>query len=198
MINQMTRILTRWLEEHPVYGVPVLLASAVFDSSAEQTALEIKTAQLPLTIYNDVDDECVAKRYEPDEVPALVIIGELANDAPVHYGRGQLDYPSVGASFAYLERDEPVNYARQRGGYVLRAVQDSLLAFNVPAVSKVALAGTESFYAADDTWRSLNGVEIIEVTDVRENRVTGGLGKSTLIGTMLGTFKVRRRVVARY
>lgn len=197
MINRVTRILTRWLRDHPVYGLPVLLADVAFDSSDEQAALLINGVQLPLTIYNDVDDDCTAERYDPDVVPALVIVAELSTDAPVKPGRGQLDFDGVGVSFAYLERDQPAKYARQRGGYVFTAVQDSLSAFNDPRLSRVPLSeGIDAWAEVSSLWRSLGDVEVLGVSDVSEHRVTGGVGKSRMFGAVLARFKVRRILAA--
>ena len=200
MINRMTRILTRWLATHPVYGLPALLASVSFDSEAEGTALLLRTNQLPLTIYNDVDDECTAARYDPDSVPALVIVAQMSMEGAVRRARGQEDYDDVAVTFAYMERDEPINYARQRGGYVLTAVADSLNAFNEPMLSRVPIpqAMDDKWAATSPSWRALGSVEILELTALREARVTGGVGTSKLIGATLALFKVRRSTQARY
>lgn len=201
MINRVTRILTRWLVSHPDYGMRPLLDAVSFDSTEEAVRLLVETASLPLTIYNDVDDESVAKRYDPDKVPALVIVADLTSQSPVVSGRGQLDYDTVNVGFSYMERDQPVNNARQRGGYVITALTDALLAFNQPKLARVPIPTLSpvALYAAESaTWRELGDVKITEVVSLRESRVTGGVGKSTLIGTLLGTFKVSRTVPARY
>ncbi len=202
MINRVTRILSRWLDAHPTYGLRALAASVTFDSTEEATALEINGDALPVTIYNDVDDECVATRYDPDVVPALVIVAQLSTDAPLLRGRGQLDFDQVKVSFAYMERDQPVSFARRRGGYLLTALMDSLNAFNEPKLSKVPIPDdidpAPAFRDASASWRTLGDVEVLEVADLKESRVTGGVGKSTLIGSVIGTFKVRRTVPARY
>jgi hypothetical protein len=195
MINRFTRILTRWLREHPELGLRAFLDATAFDSDAEATTLLLNEETLPITIYNDVDDECTAKDYDPDKHPALVIVAELSSDAPVRRPRKQMDFEAVRVSLAYMEKGTKVTHARQRGGYVLTAVMDSLRAFNEPSKSRIPIPTLDpevTWIDTSPTWRQIGDIDIVELTQIRESRITGAVGKSVLIGTVLATFRVRR------
>lgn len=187
MNNRLSRILTRWLKDHPVYGLDLMLASVVMDEGDEARLL-IKDARLPVTIYNDVDDDCLAKRYNPTVVPAVAIIPQVTTSVPTR-SRGTLIYKDVTVALSYLEREQPEILSRQRGGYVMTGMTDSLLAFNEPRISNVAMPSPGT-----TTWRRLGDIEVLEMTALEELRVTLGVGGANMFGSLLATFTIQRHL----
>ena len=186
MINRTTRIFDRWLRTHPVWGLAACLARVVMDP-ADEALLKLGKHRLPVTIYNDVDHEGLARNKDPDTVPALAIVADVAHKAPLKANRqGVLEFRGVAFGFTYLERDTPVLAARGRWGYVSQALMDSLLAFNTPALSRAARPDSS------EPWRRWADTEVIELTELEEWRLQGGVGKADVIGSLFALCVVHR------
>lgn len=200
MIPRFTRIWSRWLRFHPVWGLAPRLAAVVMDPGDEDRLLlgPDHDIRLPCTVVDDIDDEALAKLKEPEVSPALAVVAQLVHSAPLQWARtregGQLVWDASPMGFAYIERDTPVLHGRQRGGYVLSALMESIIAFNEPKESAVpiptGILGLDPPPAT--TWRRLADIEILEVSELEEWRVQGGLGESTIIGSMFASCRVRR------
>lgn len=185
MNNRLSRILTRWLKTHTTHSLALCAARVAMDEGDEE-ALLLNGERLPITIYNDVDDTCLTPKFNPDRVPALAIIPQVSVNAPVQVRRGQLEYFGVEVAMSYMERDTPEVFARQRGGYIMNALQDSMIEFNKPDVSKAIMPGS------DMSWRALGDIEVLEVKALEEMRITMGVAGCTMFGSLIGAFNVRR------
>jgi hypothetical protein len=192
MNNRLSRILTRWFKTHPVYGIAPMCAAIVMDAG-DEAALLIPPdtgVRLPVTVYNDVDDDCLVPKFNPDVVPALCIIPQMSTLSPMKRGRGQVDYEGVQVGVSYIERDQKETLARKRGGYVMEAVLESMIAFQKPEHSAIPRPGDVDGYS----WRRLGPVEIVDVTAIEEYRVTLGIGASAMFGAIIPTFRIRKYV----
>lgn len=194
MNNRLSRILTRWINTHPTYGVRALLASAVETMDpGDQAALVLNGDDLPIAaVYNDVDDACMVKSYNPDAVPCVAIIPQVSTATPITKHRGQLDYDGVEVSLAYMERDQPELASRGRSGYVLTALIDSLIAFNDPRLSGVGAPEPSDPPDGFVSWRRLGDIEVVEMTAAEEFRMTLATGGASMFGAVVATFRVRR------
>ena len=196
-INTVTKILDRWIDTHPTYGIRPLMQRLIdlggLDDGDEETLVlppqDPAGVLFPLSVYNDVVDESVATRYEPAEVPALVVVGEFSAGATPRKRPGVRIFEDVGFNIAYMERDQPVNLARQRGGYVAEMLDVSMLAFDMPQLADVSMG------PGLQTWREWGRTKVLKVDGVRESRVTGGVGSSTLIGSYIGRLTYQRRTL---
>lgn len=201
MNNRLTRILHRWLDEHPLFKLSVLLAAATMDGD-DETELLVPVegaagARLPLTIYNDVDDDCLFPRINPPKVPAVCVVADLPSPSKLRFGKGQVDYPGVAVAISYVERGEPDLKARRRADYVLNAIEDSLMAYNNTQVSDEPIMGDDQ----SNTWRTLGGprakgsVQLLEIVDTEQFRAKVGVHGVTMYGAVIATCKVVRKTV---
>lgn len=169
MITNSTLIMSNWLRGS-VYGINKLLP----DIPREKPTGGNFDAPRPVTIYDDVQDPSVAMELDPDKVPAVVLFCDA--DAEIEEaGSGQKGYGIVLVA-AYIDRDSPHLLMRQEGGLVARAVRRSLNKFNVPSLSRKV--GT------------LNRIQVVKVTAIKEVRVAAAIGNSTLAGFVRATLTV--------
>lgn len=167
MITEVTLLLDRWLHQAK-YGVNALLPGVPRDKIDGGTW----DAPASVTIYNDIEDDCVLRELDPDDVPAVVVfcdededISEIARtDKAGQKGKGLV------AVFAYMDRDRDLSLSKLEGGLVLRAVRKSLSYLQIPRISD-PLGG-----------RRLNKISISKIDSITESRITTGIGRSTLIG----------------
>jgi hypothetical protein len=164
MIVPATRIVARWLREHPVYSVAAHLQRTTPDD-------EDVLPPLGFPVLSDVDDEQVARKYDSDAERAIVVVGEI-DPTVAHERKRSLLAARIGWGVSYVVRDiQSITKERQRAEYALRAVMDSLLALNEPL-----LAGE---------WRVRDGVTLLKFDEFAESRTVGGLGSATLMGSVL-------------
>lgn len=159
-------MLTAWLG-HEVYGVNALLPEIPRNT---MVANEEDPEPDPVNIYNDMDfqfDDVLG--FNPPTRPALTVIADTAPDS-VDIGEvfkaGHVYGFTVGVG--YYPRDVTRSKGRVDGSYVLRAVSQSLVRFNVPKLS----AG----------YRELNDVKIVKLTKLSIQRVAGAVPESALMG----------------
>lgn len=120
-------------------------------------------------VFNDADEKGVAANLDPPEVPALVVFSD--SSASVAAG-GYKIARDVMIGVGYVTEggvDEMI--AGRACGYVLRGAQLSLWRYN----SQEKSAGM----------RELNGVKILEIKSVEEQRVTVAVGRRKLWGLLL-------------
>lgn len=175
MIVNTTRILRRWLE-HPLYGINALLP----DVPRARVDGVIDTVPPSVAFYDDIDDDEVAEGIKPPITPAMV----LYCDAPARVDIDQRNYlkgeaPLVFAG-AYVTENLPESVAARYGGYTARAFRRSLYLFN-----KQELSVTPEL-----DYRTLNGIKVMKVGLVTEQRVATDAGQSSLWGFVLASVTV--------
>ncbi len=170
MIVNGTRLLHQWLA-HETYGVNALLASMPRvrrDGTSDP-------APPPLTIYDDIDDESVSQVIDPPEVPALVLFSdsdpEIDVDVAVDYAKGETPILFRGA--IVFKKGIKATVASRNGGYYARAIRRSCRLFNKQELSRPR-GGTD--------YRTLNGITVMKMGLVTEERVATALGRSLLWG----------------
>lgn len=114
-------------------------------------------------VYNDVEDECVMTDVGPTVVPALVVYADSPVEVPATTPTRR--HGTVELMVTYVTREWPMAQARRQGGLVLRAVRESLTAWN-----------------RSRRLRELNGLKILAVENVTEYGVAGAVGRSQLWG----------------
>lgn len=181
MINRLVRITSRWLTSHPEYGLAVLLPAVVLDSG--------DGALLPVQIYNEVDNEAVARRVDPAIVPALAIVGQLTHQVSSRRRNRIVDYDNVKVGLHYIERTDALMEARRRAGYVIDAVATAMLGFNEPTKAQTLISPGDP---SQGMWRRLGDTELLEVTGLTEYRVQPPIGQGTVIGSLFVTCRVQQ------
>jgi hypothetical protein len=159
--NELTAIMERWLKDS-TYGVNALL-NAVPRSPEHNLPT-------PVAIYTDLSDEDVAADRDPNVVPALVVVVDSATSSRPVQGRPAVEMDSVTVAIAYVDRDRSLIRSKLDGGYTLRAVRQSMTLLQA---------------CRDDNYRVLNKIKLITVNQITEYRVTGTVGRSTLLGFIL-------------
>lgn len=166
MIREITLMVDRWLN-HSTYGVAQMLPNV------PKEAGDVLPAMPP--IYNDVEDDSVAMEINPVKVPALVVWTERNPDIEFQ-GRRPGFNAAASVVIGYVTRDESVIKARRDGSFILRAVRQCLALMDLGKISEDA--------------RTLNGIKIVDVVSIDEERVTGSIGGSTLVGLVVMNVKV--------
>ncbi len=191
MNNRLTRIIDRWVDTHSVHGVAALLEDITMDGNDEDE-LELRGEKLPVTVYNDVDDECMFPKADPTEVPAIGIVSQSSAIARVRPRSGVRIFEGVEVALSYLEREEPELKAKRRGDYVITALADSLERFNNPTLSNVPIDMDEQ----GNSWRTMGGykvpgsIEVVDITKIEQFRVRLGVHKVTMYGAVIVTCTV--------
>lgn len=160
MINEITRLIDRW-QKHPQYGVNAVLAT--LPHQTPEGAEEPLPG--PLTVYNDTENDEVAKELDPPSVPAVIVWVDSATDISL---RGYKRAKAVMVAVAFVTRDTDDLTATRDCGYVLQAIVESLDHYN----SQDKARGM----------RELNKVRILEVAEVTTQRVTATVGRSQMWG----------------
>lgn len=171
MITIVTRLVSRWLKEHPTYGVNVLIPNLNIVLEDDKPGL--------VSIFNDADDDCVAGAINPTKTPCLVIITDGTIKYAVSRTRPVMDIADVMLSVSYLTKTERPIKARRDGAYALRAVADSLMKLNEPKISTAE-------------WRKLDDMEFLELTELVEVRVLGKLNELRMAGSVVAHIRARR------
>lgn len=163
MLDSSVRLLASWLlhVDHGVNEITQSLPRTALNGLPDDPAPPI------VVVQNDSDDESVAKDLSPSEVPALVVWGDSSEG--VTLSKSNLIAREVAIAIGYVTSDTADDRTAIRDcGYVLRGGMLSLRRFNSQANS----AG----------YRELNGIKIMELTRVKEQRVTVALGRFKMWG----------------
>lgn len=171
MIDVAVRLLSAFAE-HPEHGINALrltiprtnLGGAPDD--AEPPAV---------TIFNDADTKEVAKDLTAPKVPALVFWGDSSADVSLR-GYKRAKEVVIAAGFITDAGEDPLVINRACG-YILRAGQLTFDRYNSQPLSK--------------QYRELNGVRVLELSSVKEDRITATVGKQK----MWGFLAIRAHVV---
>lgn len=172
MIVEVTRLWDRWLKG-PLgveYHLPLL-------QRLTPEGTEDPLPQMP-RIYNDIEDESVADSLDPPETPALVLFAESGAEITQAQRTGRLVTHSLVMTIAYITRDWPPLRASIEGGYVLQAVIRSLVDYNSEGKSL--------------NYRKLNGIKVLSINELTQERVAANLGQSQLWGFVIAEVSVIR------
>lgn len=170
MIRQTTILTAGWMKDS-TYGLRVMLAAIPETKTFTTPELD---ALMVKAIYNDQEDECLMSDDGPSDLPALVVMCDTDPELEaVTYKPGQLAQRLMMA-FIYVTAEEvPEMEARMKAHLIGRAVRKVINKFNHGSIR---------------TERSLNmldGIKIVEVKSITEQRVVGKIGRSTLKGAVL-------------
>lgn len=162
MIVEVTRLFDRWLK-HSTYGV-----SAMLDAVPRKTPEDDEDPRPDDPwICNDTEDVSVAEKIDPVHVPALVLFAMTGSIDAQNTNR-RMGQRNVVVNVAYVTRETPKLKAVRDSAYVLRAVMDSLDAYNG--------------YRDSQDYRELNGVRVLAIERISEERVAASIGESELWG----------------
>ena len=154
-------MMERWLKDE-TFGVNNLLSQV---PRSEEHDLPT-----PVTIYTDLSDDDIAADREPPSTPALVVVVDSATVSQPVQGRLAVEMSNVTVAIAYVDRDRGMIRSKLDGGYTLRAVRQSMTLLQA---------------CRDDAYRLMNSIKILKVNQITEYRVTGSVGRSTLLGFIL-------------
>lgn len=160
MLDESVLLFSAWLKD--TNGVNVILATLPRKKidGTDQDAPPL------VTVVNDVEDASVAASLSPDSVPALMLWGD--SDAEVNVAK----YPTarevvVAAAFVTDDSADPLT-SITNCGYVLRAARLSMMRYRSQRIS------------AD--FRELNGIKVVDVSSVKEHRVSATVGRRKMWG----------------
>lgn len=161
MLDIAVRLLAAWAG-HVEHGVNELAQS--FPRATLSGTVD--DAPPIVTLCNDADDESVAAHLSPDKVPALMFWGDSAPDIEL---RGYKIAKEVIVAAAYVTEDtaDPIASVRECG-YILRAGRISFERYNSQTLST--------------GFRELNGIKILKINSVTEQRMPGAVGNRKMWG----------------
>jgi hypothetical protein len=152
MIDIVVRLIAAWLanETHGVNALAAKLPRANVSGPDDD-------APPLIAIVNDADDAEVARNVLAVEpVPAVVVFGDSKTNRALR-GYALAKDVVIGIAFVTDDKADPVTMMHL-SGIVSRAIDISLARFNVQSIAGAA--------------RALNGVSILEIASVEEQRVT--------------------------
>lgn len=162
MLDTVVQLLSAFAgdPEHGVNALAPLIPRATLSPGIVGDAPPI------VTICNDVDNESVARDLDPDAVPALMFWGDSSVDVEL---RGYKTAKEVIIAAAYVTEDgaDPLAASRARG-LILRA---GILTFNRYNSQDKSL-----------NYRKLNGISVMQITKITEQRVTAAVGRRRMWG----------------
>jgi hypothetical protein len=183
MIPHISRLVHRWLG-HETYGFEAMLDKQTMleedgDIYERMTQGGITNVR-PMQIYNDVDDEEVTRNLaEAASFPCLVVTCDNIVRHTVERMRKQAEL-EVAVTVALLGQNEWGTTMRQFSAYALGAVIDSLFCFNEPRLS------------TPGGYRSIADVSLVELADLDELRIGGGVPFEQLYGAIITRGRYRR------
>lgn len=165
--NEMTLLFEKHFKD-PELGVNAL---------ADQVPRGTDTAPRAVTIYSDLSSEEIAENKDPPSVPALVVVADVGAESTAKQGRTQQRVRNVILGVGYVDSDTVILLAKIDSGLVLRGLQASVL--------KLLQKGVKE--------RTVNGVTLLQVTKMVEQRASGVIGTSRLTGFVLIHCEVQER-----
>lgn len=120
-------------------------------------------------IFDDVEDDAIAEDLDPPEVPALIVWGDSAGDAPANKLYRISKNVIVAAAYV-TETGDDNKQCRNECGLVLRGAMLSLMRYNNQANS----AG----------FREFNGIKVHEITSATDQRMTAAVGARKMWGVL--------------
>lgn len=162
MINETVQLLSAFAKttEHGINGMAQGIPRKHIDST-----LPDDPAPPILAIVNDVTDEGVAKGLDPDEVPCFMFWGDSSE--PIEYKGHKHAEVIVAGAFVTDAGADPLSMEKSCG-YILRGGVLTFGRFNNQAFSK--------------GFRELNGIKILEIRSVIEQRFPAAEGRRKMWG----------------
>jgi hypothetical protein len=154
VIREATQLLAAFLADS-TYGINAMAADLPRTILGSST-----TAPAPPTvnIYNDVDDAGVAKNLTPPEFPSMIVFGETREVSDSNDDKAITPHPIV-VAVGFVTNDSADEQTSQAAcSLLLRAGRRSLRRYRQQRASA--------------NYRDLNGIRVMDVTAVRERRVT--------------------------
>ena len=162
MINETVRLLTAFVQ-HPEHGINEMA------STLPRTGLgaEPPDAAPPVVpVFSDVDTASVARDLTAPQLPAVIVWGD--SDLKTTY-KGYKTARDIVIAFAYVTEDTVDDLVTNREcGYILRG---GILTF-----------GRYNNQKYSEGYRELNGIRVMEIRDVTEQRVTAAVGRQKMWG----------------
>lgn len=154
-------LLAAWSRDatHGINEMTQQIPRAKFGGGPDDPAVPL------IAIVDDQTDPGVAKSLAPSEMPCIMLFGD--SDAPVEYNRKPAREIALAAAFCTEEDADPLEAARLCG-YYMRGARRSFFRFNHQSYSR--------------DYRKLNGVLIMEISKVTEQRVTAAEGRHKMWG----------------
>lgn len=162
MINAAVRLLSGFCK-HPEHGINEMASTLPRQVFGSQTP---PAAPPAVQIYNDVDDKSVATDLTAPSLPAVILWGDSSAPIKMHGYKIARNVIIIVAFVATESEDDLV--MNSASGYILRGGLLTLGRYNNQEKS----AG----------YRELDGIRILEISNVEEERVTMAVGVQKLWG----------------
>lgn len=163
MINETVQLLSRFAT-HPDHGVNEL-AGSIPRKNIDATKPDDDAPPI-VAIVDDVNDEGVAAALDPRDVPCIMFFGDSSAIINLPGYRLAREVKVV-AAFVTEENADPLTSERACG-YLLRALQMTFGRYNSQDLSK--------------GYRTLNGIKVLEIKRVVEQRLSVADGRRKMWG----------------
>jgi len=174
MIRQGVILGSGWMK-NTKYGLATSLALIPETEGWDAGQL---AAVMPKAIYDEEQDECILSDEGPSKLPALVVVADSDPNLESEVLKpGQIAQDFVLAFLYVTDQEVPEMLARYRGHLIGRAVRYSLTRWNVPQFRKA------------EGLDMLEGVKMVKIDSMTEQRVIGKIGRSALKGAVLATLQ---------
>lgn len=164
MLDVATILIANWLRQNIDGGLNDMIQS--IPRKALNPADPDDPAPPIIPVCDDITDKGTAANLEPDEVPCLMFFADGTADDVDMKGYKIAKQVALCAAYVTAEDADPLSSARENG-YILRGARLSLGRYNT---------------AAGKPFRELNGIKVMEISKVREHRVTAAVGRRKLWG----------------
>jgi hypothetical protein len=162
VIDNVVRLLEAFFQD-PTHGINEMA------QSLPRTTLDplvSDPAPVIVSICSDLSDAGVAEKMEPADVPCVMLFGDSSADTSIA-GYKIAKEVIVAATFVTDEKADSLSSARD-AGYILRAGLLTLGRYN-----SADKAGS---------LRKLNGITVLQINKVVEQRVTAAVGRRKMWG----------------
>lgn len=163
MINETVQLLALFAG-HPTHGVNVM-AGSIPRKNADPLKPD-DDAPPVLSILNDVNDAGVANGLDPEDVPCFMMWGDSQAAVELR-GYKTAKEVVIAAGFVTDENADPIA-SEKACGYILRGGVLTFGRFNHQSYSR--------------DFRELNGIRILEIRSVTEQRVVAAVGRRKMWG----------------
>ena len=162
MLDAAVRLISGFLQ-HPEHGVNEMASTL----PRQNLGGAPDDAAPPLvSIFNDVDHTSVAKDLTAPKVPALLVWSDSSADVTM---QGYSIAKDIMLAIGFVTSDGVDDLVTNRAcGYILRGGLLTLKRYNSQDKSK--------------GYRELNGIRILEIKSVNEQRVTAAVGRQKMWG----------------
>lgn len=162
MINETVQLISKFAvsAEHGVNAMTQTLPRKNIDDTKPDDE-----APPVLVIVDDISDAGVASGLDPEDVPCFMFWGDSSK--PVEYKGHRVTEVVVGGAFVTNASADPLSMEKA-AGYVLRGAKITLGRFNNQGYSR--------------GFRELNGIKILEIRSVTEQRFPAAVGRRKMWG----------------